>query len=302
MSQSYLEVARQGKNSWWRYLLAILLIFFFWFIVGNIITLILLIAFIGISSPNNVLDSSELPLKITEFIKTPSVAAFVTINISFIFLGLGLFIVVKWLHQRKFRTLISPNGSVNFKRLLSGFGVWFMFQAILIGLELILNPGNYEFAFNPAQWFLLLFCALLLTPIQTSTEEFLFRGYFLQGLGLVLKQPLVLLIINGVVFMSLHLLNPEMSRGPIWLAFYYFAFGVFAAMITLKDNGLELALGLHAANNLSLLFISTKDSAIPSPAIWFAKETGDPMWTVVIFLVKIAIFYYLLLGRKRKVR
>ncbi|MDJ0617363.1 MAG: hypothetical protein QNJ63_11560 [Calothrix sp. MO_192.B10] len=170
MSQSYLEVARQGKNSWWRYLLAILLIFFLWFIVGNIITGILLIAFIGISSPNSVLDSSELQLKITEFIKTPSVAAFVTMNVGFIFLGLGLFLAVKWLHQRKFLTLINPNAAINFKRLLSGFGVWFMFQAILMGLELILNPGNYEFAFNPAQWFLLLPCALLLTPIQTSTE------------------------------------------------------------------------------------------------------------------------------------
>ncbi len=123
----------------------------------------------------------------------------------------------------------------------------------------------------------------------------------MQGLGLLLKQPLVLLIINGVVFMSLHLVNPEMSRGPIWLALYYFAFGVFAAMITLKDNGLELALGLHAANNLSvLLFLSTKDSAIPTPAIWLAKDTGDPRWDLVVFLVKIAIFYYLLLGRKRK--
>lgn len=43
MSQSYLEIAQQGNNSWWRYLLGIIFIFFMWLIVGSIVT----VAFIG---------------------------------------------------------------------------------------------------------------------------------------------------------------------------------------------------------------------------------------------------------------
>ncbi|MDJ0737067.1 MAG: CPBP family intramembrane metalloprotease [Nostocaceae cyanobacterium] len=300
MSQSYLDVARQGKNNWWRYLLAILLILFFWLIVGSIIAGILLLVFVVIPSGNSGLDSSELQLKITEFLQTPSLAAYVTINVSFIFLWLGLFVSVKWLHQRKFFTLVSPSGSVNFRRLFSGFGVWFVLQVILMALGLILNPDNYEFVFNPAQWFLILPFALLLTPMQAFAEELLFRGYFLQGLGLLTKQPLVLIIINGILFMVPHLVNPEMSRGPVWLALSYFSVGVFTAIITLKDNRLELALGLHAANNLTLLFISTNDSVLPAPAIWLLKDTGDPRWDLLIFWAQIAVFYYILLGRKTK--
>ncbi|MBD0270267.1 MAG: hypothetical protein ICV77_18500, partial [Cyanobacteria bacterium Co-bin8] len=36
MSQSFLAAAHQGRNAWWRYVLAIVLILFFWFILGSI--------------------------------------------------------------------------------------------------------------------------------------------------------------------------------------------------------------------------------------------------------------------------
>lgn len=303
MSQSYLDVARQGRNNWWRYLLGILFIIFLWIVVGSIVSLIVASIFVTLQFGQSGLDSEALQQQFQSqlllFLKTPSVAAYVTINIPFVFFALAILLVIILLHQRSFFTLISADQSVNFKRLLRGFWVWFLISTILIPVDYLLNSQNYVFSFNPAQWFLLLPLALILTPLQTSAEEVFFRGYLLQGLGLLTRQRFVLIIVSSLLFAVPHFANPEMQRGAVWLALLYFAFGVFLTVITLKDNRLELALGVHAANNLRFLFISTKDSALPAPAIWILKDPGDPRLDLVVFLIQSAIFYYVFFGRKK---
>ncbi len=297
MSQTYLDIARQGKNNWWRYLLGIILILFFWLIVGGIAAGIFLILPVA----NQGLSSSELTQQVEASLRKPSIQTYLIINIQFIFFLLGIFLSVKWLHQRRFLTLIGADAKIRWQRFFQGFGVWFLIQSILFAISFILDPGNLEFAFKPVQWLILLACALILTPIQTSTEELFFRGYILQGLGLITKQPLILMIINGFLFMLPHLANPEVQRGFLWMALYYFSFGVFCTLLTLKDNRLELAFGAHAANNLFvILFVSTKDSAIQVPAIWLAKETGSAESGLIWFLVKCAVFYLIIFNLPRK--
>ena len=299
MSQTYLDIARQGKNNWWRYLLGIILILFLWFIVGGIAAGILLI--LPLASQG--LSSLELTQQVEASLRKPSIQTYLIINIQFIFFCFGIFLSMKWLHQRRFLTLVGADAKIRWQRFFQGFGVWFLIQSILFAISFILEPDNLELAFKPVQWLILLACALILTPIQTSTEELFFRGYILQGLGLITKQPLILMIINGVLFMLPHLANPEVQRGFLWMALYYFAFGVFCTLLTLKDNRLELAFGAHAANNLFvILFVSTKDSVIQVPAIWLAKETGSAESGLIWFLVKCALFYLIIfgLGRKRE--
>jgi len=303
MSQNYLDVARQGNNSWWRYLLGIFFILFLWLVVGSIVSLIVGSIFLSIHLAQSGLNSEALQQpsqqQLLSFFKTPSVGAYVTVNIPFIFFGLAIFLVVIGLHRRQFCTLISADSSVNFQRLFRGFLVWFLISTILIPVDYLLNSQNYVFSFNPGQWFLLFPLALVLTPLQTSAEEFFFRGYLLQGLGLLTRQRFVLIIVSSLLFAVPHFANPEMQRGAVWLALLYFAFGVFLTVITLKDNRLELALGVHAANNLRVLFISTKDSALPAPAIWILNDPGDPRLDLVVFLVQSAIFYYVFFGRQK---
>ncbi len=297
MSQSYLEIAQQGKNNWWRYLLGIILIFFMWLIVGSIVTVV----FMGFVFAKRGLPFSQVERQFDTFLKSASIESFITINLQFIFFLIGIFLVVKLIHNRKYLSLISTESKINFQRLFAGFGVWFLMQAILIAIALISDPKNYKFTFNPVQWFPLLIAALILTPIQTSSEELFFRGYLIQGLSCITKNKYLLIIITGLLFMFPHLLNPEVKRGFVLMAMYYFSFGALAAFITLKDNRLELALGVHAANNLSLVFINTADSVIPTPAIWTVKETGSPGLDLVVFLIQSAIFYYIFFGRSKKI-
>ena len=300
MSQSYLEIAKQGKNAWWRYLLGILLIIFFWIIIGTIATLILVIPIVLLPLTPGTTDAYTAQQQLQDFFQTRSVINYIIQNINFLFFALGIFLTVKLLHQRKFLTLVSAEAKINFRRFFVGFGAWFFILASITVISFILEPDNFEFAFKPSQWLILLPCALILTPIQTSTEELFFRGYLMQGLGLITKQPLILMFINGVLFMVPHLANPEVQRGAVWVALYFFAFGVFCSFITLKDNRLELALGVHGANNLLHIFVTTKDSALPVPAIWFVKEPGNPQWLIFWFLIESALFYLFAFGVTRR--
>jgi hypothetical protein len=67
--------------------------------------------------------------------------------------------------------------------------------------------------------------------------------------------------------------NTEVGAGPALIFTYYVGFGAFLALITLRDNRLELAIGANAANNLFVaLVVNRNHSSLPTRAIW---QTAD---------------------------
>jgi uncharacterized protein len=114
----------------------------------------------------------------------------------------------------------------------------------------------------------------------------------------ILHSRVALTIINGILFMIPHLVNPELQRGGI-IALYYFIFGTALAALTIRDNGLELALGIHAANNLQLLLFNAKDSALPIPSIWQLQIPNPPIVDVSLSALMLAAVYYIFFGRSK---
>jgi hypothetical protein len=104
-------------------------------------------------------------------------------------------------------------------------------------------------------------------PLQTSFEEYLFRGYLMQGIGVLCKNKWVPLVITSVLFGLLHIANPEIDKLGYILLVHYIGTGFFLGIITLMDEGLELALGFHAANNLFTALLVTAD--------WTAFQTNS---------------------------
>lgn len=289
MHHSYLDAARQGENRWWRYVLGVLIAQFCFQFVGIFAVLVLIYGL-----------TMVLPATSLESIPQ-SIAAYVVVNFPFIFLALGTALVVEWLHHRPARSLISADTSIRFQRFWAGFWVWFLMLAVSQVVFYWLDPDSYQFALEPLRWLLFVPLALLLTPIQTAAEELFFRGYLLQGLGLINRHPLFLMSISSFLFVLPHLGNPEIQRGAVWVGVGYWVWGVFFAAITLKDDRLELAMGSHAANNLfAALFINSTDSVLPSPAVW-TVEPGDPRVSLLYQLAISAGFYYLFFGRRKPV-
>ena len=95
-------------------------------------------------------------------------------------------------------------------------------------------------------------------PIQTSAEEFLFRGFLLQFAGKLTANAVVLTVIIGGLFGALHFGNPEMENGALWAGIGYVTIGMIWTFITIKTGSLEMSLGGHAANNMFYLSFSQR--------------------------------------------
>jgi hypothetical protein len=221
-------------------------------------------------------------------------------NVPSLFLLGSLFIVIKGIHQRRFQTLITPNSSISWRRFFSGFFLWLLLATIQTLIEFLMQPQAFSWSFQPGQWLQFLPLALLLTPLQTTAEELFFRGYLLQGLGLLIRQPGVLAIAASMPFALVHFSNPEMDRGALWIGLTYFLLALFLTLLTLRDDRLELALGVHAANNLFIvLFVNSKDSILQTPALITQTMPADPRITFIGLLLGATVCYLLLFGHRQ---
>ena len=291
--QTFLDLARQGKNEWWRYVLAVVLILFMWQILGAMPSAFLLfVTFLRLGS-----KALDLPINpATSY----TAAGFVAIMLASVFFMGGIYLALRFIHRRPFRTLVTVSPRLDWRRLLQGFGVWFGLAALMSGLEALLYPGRYVWTNNLGHFLPFVALALLFIPIQTSAEELFFRSYVLQGVGLRLRNIWLLSAISGVLFGLPHLLNPEASINYPLLALYYISFGFALAYITLREGRLELALGAHAANNLfSVLIANYAVTALPSPSL-FSIRTLDAVFSVPVALLGLLVFIYLFIGPWRR--
>ena len=295
MSENFLALARRGNNQWWRYLLGILFILLLWQGIGSIPYILLLVYLQRDGSP-----ATQFNLQTQKFEGVPPLIPYIAINLMFVCFLIGLYITIRFLHQRQFITLITPRNQVSWKRILQGFGVTVILLALASVIESVITPGNYRFTFNLRQFLIFLPVALVLTPLQTSVEEFFFRGYLMQGIALKTRNAIIPIVLSSFLFMLPHLLNPEVKSGFFLSAAYYLVFGLFMALITIKDNCLELALGIHAGNNLyNALFASYADGAIPAPSIFTIQEL-NPQYNLLSTLIIFTLFYLFFFRRRKQ--
>lgn len=288
LMKEYLDAVYQGKNNWWRYLLAISVILFLWMIVGSI-PLVLFNAYLMIDG------NSNSGFTETGFSGVDPLIAFLITMSGFLMFFLAIFISVRFIHARPFRSLVTPGRKINWKRLSFGFTFWFVIACLVSLFEAILYPNRYSVSLDPIPFIVFFFFAILLIPIQAACEELFFRGYLMQGLGLRIRGLIALPLISGLIFGALHLWNPEMTEtnGSWLLASSYFLLGWFVALITLVDGGLELALGLHVANNLYTALVANYTvSALPSESI-FTVNVIDPLYGFISLCIGLLVFYLL---------
>jgi len=289
MTSQYLSLAQQGKNVWWRYVISIFIILFFYQIIGAVPLLILSAALTLDKNPATQFNPETL-----QFEGVEPLLSYLVLNFASISLLAGLYISVRFLHQRRMITLVTPNQQVRWKRVFQGFGLYFAITFVISFVGIVLSPSEYQLTFKPSQLLVFLPIALVITPIQTTAEELFFRGYLLQGIGLKTRSLLIPILGSSLLFMLPHLLNPETKLNLFLMALLYLLLGIFLAVITVKDNSLELAMGVHAANNLFVvLILNYSNSALPSPSIVTASRL-DPLSSSISFFVVAVIFCFVI--------
>jgi uncharacterized protein len=296
-SQNFLNASHQGKNQWWRYLIGILLILFFYIGLGSVALCVIFLKNTQLSGAD-ISNPALFNEKLMTFLRIPSIPVYVAFNMPSLLGAIGLFITIVFVHQRKLASMVRADRMIRWNRIFAGFSIWLIISCVFFGVGYILNPQNYVFSFTQ-DWLFCLLLALILIPIQASFEELLYRSYFLQGMGLIIHNRVVIVVVNGIIFTIPHLNGSELAHGGT-LAIYYFMFGSFFAALAIRDNGLELPLGIHAANNLMMLVVSCKDSAIQLPSVWQSQNSESPMTSIITSLVGFALAYYVFFVRLQR--
>jgi membrane protease YdiL (CAAX protease family) len=281
----YLEAAHQGRNDWWRYLTSLPAILAIWFIVGSI-PVVFLVAYVSMDGDPATNFSG------TGFTGIPVILEFVFTMSSFIPFLAGTLLAVRFIHARPLQALVTGGTQIRWGRIFAGAAVWLLIAALISAAEALLFPGRYVLTLQPVTLAIFAVIALVLIPIQTSAEEFFFRGYLLQWMGLRLKNWWLLSFLNGLLFFLPHAANPEMAVDSVLIGLGYFVMGFFLTLVTLRDNGIELALGMHAANNLfAAVFANYTITALPSPSL-FTIQTLDPVYGLISLVIGLILFYF----------
>jgi len=215
------------------------------------------------------------------------------ILIPFVFGFLGLYLVIKKLHNRNFISITTYRSNVDWRRIIHSFILWGSITIIFISADFFINSEDYQINFKFDKFFILLIIGFILIPIQTSLEELLFRGYLFQGFSLYFKRPWIGLFLTSFIFGCLHIFNPEVQKLGLGILIYYIGTGLFLGTITLMDEGIELALGFHAANNLiTALLVTSSWTAFQTESILI--DISDPSLvgeTIISMLILYPLFY-----------
>lgn len=288
--ESFIRLADYGKNGVPRHLASLALILFLWVVIGSLPLIAVVMYNGGAPFPYDGSPAVAGPLSAYD----PFWTFYVPLALSFVALLAGVLISVKFIHGRPLLSAITMRERLDMGRVAKGFAVFLLFNIIASAVSYLLEPSRFVFTLDPARLLLLAPIYALFTIIQTSSEELLFRGYLLQAFGRAAKNPLAAACFSSALFMLVHMNNPEMSNGFFITSAYYFAVGYWLCLLTLRDGGLELALGAHASNNLFILVMNYDSSALEIvPSVFKMTGAGftDMALSLALFIIMAGAAY-----------
>jgi membrane protease YdiL (CAAX protease family) len=207
-----------------------------------------------------------------------------------------LFVLVYFLNERNILTLTTSRKKVDIKRILFSFSLIVFISVLGFAVSYYSDSSNIIWNFHPTKFFILLAISLLLFPFQIGLEEYLFRGYLMQQIGIVVKNRWFPLLFTSVVFGLFHSANPEVAEMGFGVMIFYIGTGLLLGIMTLMDESLELALGFHLGNNLMAALLLTSDfSALQTDALFRYSGLENTAGTLNEMIVSIGITYPIIL-------
>ena len=288
----FIEQGIRSENKFWKYLLGSGLIILMSF-VGQLPLLVAIIWKTMVSGESYPLTNNEM----MHFLDS-NLTLFLLL-LSFVFAFWGIYFVVKYLHRQTMLSVTTSRKKIDWSRIWFSFGLWAAFSIVSTLGYYIMNPELYLLDFKPFPFAVLFVIAVFLVPVQTSTEEYVFRGYLMQGFGNLALNKWFPLVMTSLIFGGMHFFNPEVSKIGNIIFVYYIGTGLFLGIITLMDEGMELALGFHAANNLIGALLITSDwSAFQTHSV--LKDVSEPHAGYDIIMPVVLVYPLLLFIFSRK--
>jgi len=241
-------------------------------------------------------DQEDLDAAYDLFANLPSSLTLAINLIPFaVLLGL-LFLLVKFMHQRSILSLTTARPKVDFGRVFFAFMMIAVFTLGTFFIGYSMDSSEIVYQFDAKKFGILFFVSIVLFPFQIGLEEYLFRGYIMQHLGVLVKNKWFPLIFTSILFGIAHSANPEVGAIGFWkMMIFYIGTGLLLGIMTLMDDGLELALGFHLGNNLLASLLVTADwTALQTDAVF--KSTAAPSMSLVSeILIPVLVVYPVML-------
>lgn len=269
----------KGKENWGTYLLTISISLFF-FLIGNFIASSLLIS-MGIHLDNLYVGRDKhLGLAI--------------IIIPFVFFLFGLLFSIKFVHKRPVLSVLTSRLKFDWKRYFLGFFIWFGILLIILLIDLMISDDiqwNLNLSTLPS-----LLLVVFILPLQTAAEDVFFRGFLFQGLGKWWKHGGISLFVSAVLFGLMHVGNPEVELLGKTILVFYIMSGLFLGVISHMDDGLELGMGYHAANNIFAALVLTNEWQVFQTDAFFINQSSpsfgwDAVFTILVLQPLIVLIF-----------
>lgn len=291
----FLNNVHQGKNNWWRYLITVIVTL----VISSVVAGVFLGFFLGvilIFFNHNVNVATLLyQLSSTNALMNSPMLFLVMVALAYALAFFFLYLCLRVIHKRNFISIINIGKKVRWKQILKGACLWLALMVIVDVISYIINPGEFIINFNPQSFILLLIIALIAFPIQASLEELVFRGYLMQGFGLVFKKPFMVIIISSLCFAVLHWFNGANLTMSTSITGSAFIIGMMLGIITLADDGIELAVGIHIVNNLYVSVIHSAPNgglgSLPSLIVSPLDPYSSPTALIILAVVVIGVLF-----------
>jgi uncharacterized protein len=295
---NHLESAFKSKNGLWRYLVMIVALLV---VVNSIGSLPLFTGYwIKVAAHPEIAGKiAENPSGILEALDFDLNVGLLIMLFPFVTGLLAFILLIKPLHWRSISETINGTESIRWNRFFVSGITWAVISGLYLIVYIGINPSNFTLNNTSATLIILTLISLFFIPFQASFEEVIFRGYLMQGFAVLLRNRLFPLILTSVLFALMHLLNPEVKEyGFISMMPLYFLFGLVFGIVSILDDGIEVAIGAHTANNIFLcIFLTSSSSALQTPALYLQKdlfplaEFAGLLAGSVIFIIVMKVIY-----------
>ncbi len=281
---NYIQQANKGKNEPWMFLLT--------FLLTAGLFIYSLVIFLFFSDGIDLVEQQQMLFELM-----PSKNFWLAFNLlPFAFLLGLLFLLVKKLHQRSILSLTTSRKKVDWSRVFFSFSLIVLITLVSFGISYYNDPSEVVLQLDPVKFGILVVISLLFFPFQIGLEEYLFRGYMMQHLGVLLKNRWMPLFITSILFGVFHSANPEVGEMGYMIMIFYIGTGLLLGIMTLMDDGLELALGFHLGNNLLAATLVTSDwSALQTDAAFKFTATQAGTSTLIDVILPVLVLYPIIL-------
>lgn len=207
----------------------------------------------------------------------------------------AFFFCLHFIHGTPIRSVITFRKKFDFKRFFAAFAIWFAillsFMFIAIGMG-----APVKLRWDPEKLFPLIAVSAILLPLQTAFEDIIYRGYLFQGVTNAIGKAGLSVLVLGCIFGWMHAGNPEVKLFGNGLVLFYVISGLFMGILAHLDDGLELGMGYHFANNFFAAVVLTNSwQVFQTDALFLDKSDpyfGWENWATLFLVQPFLLFLF----------